>query len=109
MRLMHPTFIKTIALLVIASAGLASLAQTTQSPSASVPSQAGVNRVTTKNHLSTQTSTEGERIFEQNCSRCHKSPDGFSPRVSGTILQHMRVRASLSRHDEQELRRYFNP
>lgn len=52
---------------------------------------------------------EGERIFEQNCSRCHNAPEGFSPSISGTIVRHMRVRASLSKHDEQELLRFFNP
>jgi len=52
---------------------------------------------------------EGERVFEQNCSRCHAAPEGFSPRISGTIVRHMRVRASLSRHDEQALLRFLNP
>ena len=52
---------------------------------------------------------EGQRIFEQNCSRCHTPPDGFSPRISGTIVRHMRMRASLSKHEEQELLHYFNP
>jgi cytochrome c5 len=52
---------------------------------------------------------EGARIFEQQCSRCHTPPDGFSPRISGTVLRHMRVRASLSQHDEQELLRFLNP
>ncbi|WP_236657339.1 hypothetical protein [Acidisarcina polymorpha] len=52
---------------------------------------------------------DGDRIFRQNCSRCHAAPDSFSPRISGTILRHMRVRASLSQHDEQELLRFLNP
>jgi cytochrome c5 len=52
---------------------------------------------------------EGAHIFEQNCSRCHNTPEGFSPRVSGTIARHMRVRASLSKHDEEELLRFLNP
>jgi cytochrome c5 len=52
---------------------------------------------------------DGQRVFEQNCSRCHTTPDGFSPRISGTVLRHMRVRASLSQHDEQELLRFMNP
>jgi cytochrome c5 len=52
---------------------------------------------------------DGQRVFEQNCSRCHTAPDGFSPRISGTVLRHMRVRASLSQHDEQELLRFMNP
>lgn len=56
-----------------------------------------------------QSPNEGERIFAQNCSRCHNAPEGFSPRISGTIVRHMRVRAQLSQHDEQELLRFFNP
>jgi mono/diheme cytochrome c family protein len=52
---------------------------------------------------------EGQRVFEQNCSRCHTAPDGFSSRISGTVLRHMRVRASLSRHDEEELLHFLNP
>ncbi len=56
-----------------------------------------------------QSSDEGQRVFEQNCSRCHTAPQGFSPRISGTIVHHMRVRASLSQHDQEELLRFFNP
>lgn len=52
---------------------------------------------------------EGQRVFEQNCSRCHEAPDGFSPRISGTVARHMRIRASLSQHDERELLRFLNP
>ncbi len=53
--------------------------------------------------------TEGERIFAQNCARCHERPEGFSPSIAATVVRHMRVRASLSAHDEQELLRFFNP
>jgi cytochrome c5 len=60
-------------------------------------------------HASQPSGEEGERIFQQQCSRCHNAPEGFSPRISGTIVRHMRVRASLSRHEEEELLRYFNP
>jgi cytochrome c5 len=52
---------------------------------------------------------EGNRIFIQNCSRCHNAPESFSLHISGTIVRHMRVRASLSQHDEQELLRFLNP
>ena len=52
---------------------------------------------------------EGQRVFEQNCSRCHTAPEGFSSRISGTVVRHMRVRASLSQHDEKELLRFLNP
>ena len=53
--------------------------------------------------------SDGERIFAQQCSRCHTAPDGFSPHISGTVVLHMRVRASLSQHDEQELLHFLNP
>lgn len=49
------------------------------------------------------------RIFEQNCARCHDAPNSFSPRISETILRHMRVRASLSQRDEEELLHFLNP
>jgi len=52
---------------------------------------------------------EGQRVFEENCSRCHTAPEGFLPRISGTIVRHMRVRASLSQHEEEELLHFFNP
>jgi cytochrome c5 len=58
---------------------------------------------------SQQHQEEGTRILQQNCSRCHIHPEGFSPRISGTIVRHMRVRASLSKHDEEVLLRFFNP
>jgi cytochrome c5 len=56
-----------------------------------------------------QNEDEGERVFQQNCSRCHNAPEGFSSRISGTIVRHMRVRASLSQHDAEELLRFLNP
>jgi len=56
-----------------------------------------------------QTEDDGQKVFEQNCSRCHNAPEGFSPRISGTIVRHMRVRAGLSREDEQKLLHFFNP
>jgi cytochrome c5 len=70
---------------------------------------ANKSAVAVQNPAPHQGEGEGERIFAQNCSRCHNAPDGFSSRISGTILRHMRVRASLSKHDEEELLRFFNP
>lgn len=69
-------------------------------------------RKATKQSVAKQDSVHndgGQQLFEQNCSRCHADPDGFSPRISGTVVRHMRVRASLSKHDEQELLRFLNP
>jgi cytochrome c5 len=57
----------------------------------------------------THEKSDGERAFEENCSRCHTVPEGFSQRISGTVVLHMRVRASLSALDEQALLRFLNP
>ena len=53
--------------------------------------------------------SRGQRVFRQNCARCHDAPQGFPPSVSGTILRHMRVRASLSAQDEKALIEFMNP
>ena len=51
----------------------------------------------------------GATKFKENCSRCHEAPQGFSSRISGAILRHMRVRASLSAEDERDILRFLNP
>lgn len=51
----------------------------------------------------------GQKVFDQNCSRCHNAPEGFPPSISGTIAMHMRVRANLSDSDYQALLRFLNP
>ena len=66
-------------------------------------------QVATSAQTPQQHQDEGTQIFEQNCSRCHNTPEGFSPRISGTILRHMRVRASLSQHDQHVLLQFLNP
>ena len=52
---------------------------------------------------------DGQQVFEQNCERCHNAPQSFSPSISGTVIKHMRVRANLSKEDEQALLRFLNP
>jgi cytochrome c5 len=51
----------------------------------------------------------GERAFQENCSRCHAAPESLSPRISGTVVRHMRVRANLSANDERLILEYLNP
>ena len=62
-----------------------------------------------KNAAQADAPDRGQRVFEQNCSRCHASPEGFSPRVSGTIARHMRVRANLNDADYKDLVHFLNP
>ena len=87
------------------------LAQSTGSPSTPTgTSQAGSQQsksTTTTAHVAHQ--RDGQAVFDQNCSRCHTAPQGFSPNISGSIIRHMRVRASLSKEDEQALLRFLNP
>ena len=91
---------------VLALVSVSTLAFAAQNSSApSTPATATV--AAAKKQLRQQ--DEGQRTFEQHCSRCHTAPDGFSPRISGTVLRHMRVRASLSEHEEKELLRFINP
>lgn len=62
-----------------------------------------------KQHVHSVNPNRGQQVFNQNCSRCHNAPDGFSSRISGTIAMHMRARANLSAADYQALVRFLNP
>lgn len=48
-------------------------------------------------------------VFKSQCSRCHTLPMSLSPRITGTVIMHMRVRARLSRRDEQPLLKFMAP
>ena len=66
------------------------------------------NKVTTKNvHAANQ--DRGQKVFQQNCARCHNAPEGFAPSISGTVAMHMRVRAGLSDADVKALLKFLNP
>jgi mono/diheme cytochrome c family protein len=69
------------------------------------PSPQPVKKATIQNSQA----SDGAKKFEENCSRCHNAPEGFSPRISGTIIRHMRVRASLSKKDSEAILRFLNP
>jgi mono/diheme cytochrome c family protein len=51
----------------------------------------------------------GERVFADNCARCHRPPMTIPPQATGTVIMHMRVRARLSHRQEQDLLRYLAP
>lgn len=82
-------------------------AQTTTQPQQ--PAASTAKKQWPARHKAEPFHSEGERVFAQNCARCHTAPDSFSPRISGTVVRHMRVRAQLSADDEQELLRFLNP
>jgi cytochrome c5 len=106
------TFKYSLSLLLILAASFVSSEagqQNAPAPQAKPQSAAHAGKAKAQATQSAVHEDEGQRVFDQNCSRCHTAPDGFSSRISGTVVRHMRVRASLSRHDEQELLRFLNP
>ena len=56
-----------------------------------------------------QAQPTGDSVFQANCGRCHMPPMVLSPRITGTVVMHMRTRARLSRQDEQLLLKYLAP
>lgn len=94
--------------MVLAAMGVAAFSGAQAQPQSAPPAgtQPRVEKYQSAKKAHTQ--DEGERVFQQNCSRCHATPEGFSSRISGTIVRHMRVRANLSQHDEQVLLKYLN-
>lgn len=74
-----------------------------------IVSDGAATKATSHKNVESRYSREGERVFRQNCSRCHNAPQGFPPQISGTVIRHMRVRASLSQEDEQSLLKFLNP
>jgi cytochrome c5 len=78
----------------------------TQTQSINAPAE---TRQTKSNAVHVAKQRDGQQVFEQNCSRCHNAPQGFSPRISGTVTKHMRVRAGLSSDDEKAILRFLNP
>jgi hypothetical protein len=49
----------------------------------------------------------GEQRFHANCGRCHATPQKFPPRMMGTILRHMRVRATITDEDRRLILLYM--
>jgi cytochrome c5 len=51
---------------------------------------------------------QGEKRFRANCGRCHVAPPKFAPRMTATIVRHMRVRATLTDEDMRLIIRYMS-
>ena len=82
--------------LLIVSIALAAQEQKTENPTATAQQQ-------------TRPPRSGEQVFNDNCGRCHTPPMVLSPRITGTVVMHMRSRARLSRKDEELLLKFFAP
>jgi len=55
------------------------------------------------------TKADPDQVFNTHCGRCHTPPMSISPRITGTVIMHMRTRARLSREDEILLLKYMAP
>ncbi len=74
------------------------------------PRQATDSARPSSSHAASSTPEDpGERIFAANCSRCHQAPMGLPPRITGTVIMHMRTRARLSAQDQRLLLKYLAP
>jgi len=51
---------------------------------------------------------QGEKRFRANCGRCHVAPPKFAPRMTATIVRHMRVRATITEEDARLILRYMS-
>ena len=60
-------------------------------------------------HAQPAATNPGERVFQANCGRCHNPPEQLLPRITGTVLRHMRERALLSPQDERDLLKFLAP
>ena len=77
--------------------------------STTTPARPSSNRSIHDQKSETAPQDPGERSFQSHCSRCHTAPEELSPRITGTIVRHMRVRANLSAEDERLIRHYLAP
>lgn len=83
--------------------GLAATAKTGGSKDTPAPAASAA----TQSDQSNDARLEGEKRFRANCGRCHTAPPKFPPRMMGTIVRHMRVRATLTDQDMRLVLRYM--
>jgi cytochrome c5 len=93
-----------IACVACSAAVIAAVGQV--APAAGKPVQAGSTNAAAGHSVAADA---GEKVFMANCSRCHVPPMTLGPRVTGAVIQHMRVRARLSTKDQQLLLKYLAP
>jgi len=96
-------WIAPLCIVLILSYALATVASVAGSAQTQSPSKRDTS------HFTGSSSDPGERVFNANCARCHTAPMTLPPRITGTVILHMRVRARLSRADEQLFLKYLAP
>jgi hypothetical protein len=56
---------------------------------------------------STRRQIDPDEAYKNNCVRCHTSTQQYSPRITKTIVMHMRVRADLTQEEAEAIFRYL--
>ncbi len=56
-----------------------------------------------KNH----SAVDPDDAYKNNCMRCHSGTPNYSPRMTETILMHMRVRANLPQDQAEAILQYL--
>lgn len=95
---------KSSVLIVVLALSLSACDAQTSTEKSDVPAQPTPAQKTKSAKLN-----EGDLLFATHCMRCHMAPTTISQRTTGTIIMHMRARARLSTHDEQQLLKYLAP
>jgi cytochrome c5 len=90
-----------LGLMMLALGAAAKTAGSKESSATTAPATAANSAQDENLHL------EGEKRFHSNCARCHAAPPKFAPRMAGTIVRHMRVRANLTNDDMRLILRYM--
>jgi hypothetical protein len=56
----------------------------------------------------THRAIDPDAAYKNNCMRCHTSVQQYSPRMTKTIVMHMRIRANLPEDQAQAILEYLN-
>lgn len=98
-----------LAILLVLGIALVSLAQTSapQTPNpAATTNKASQTQSSSARHLPAGFSPDD--AYKANCTRCHAEVPLSSSRKTKTIIQHMRVRANLTKDEAEAILEYLN-
>lgn len=54
-----------------------------------------------------KTTVDPDDAYKNNCIRCHSAVRQYSPRMTATIVTHMRVRANMTAEETQAILQYL--
>ena len=55
-----------------------------------------------------KTAVDPDDAYKNNCMRCHSAVREYSPRMTATIVTHMRVRANMTAEETQAILQYLS-